>query len=145
MILRGYSYSNSKPVEVGIEGEKILDINPCKDQSENEFFIGPGFVDLQVNGYGGVDYNELYDDPLRLSLIAPLLYKEGVTSHLPTIITNDTERIALLIRQVGALREKDELSRLSIAGLHIEGPFIWSQHGDVGIGCCLQNGKASSK
>ena len=132
MKLRGYSYSNSEPVEIGIEGEKILSIKLCKDPSENEFFIGPGFVDLQVNGYGGVDYNELYDDPLKLSPIAPLLYKEGVTSHLPTIITNDTERITQLIRQVGTLREKDDLSKLSIAGLHIEGPFISAIDGPRG-------------
>ena len=59
MILRGYSYADSKPIEVGIEGEHIQSIASSKEQSKNKYFIGPGFLDLQVNGYGGVDYNEI--------------------------------------------------------------------------------------
>jgi N-acetylglucosamine-6-phosphate deacetylase len=52
------------------------------------------------------------------------LFKEGVTTHLPTIITNSSEQISRLIKQVVTLRNQDELSKLSIEGLHIEGPFI---------------------
>jgi N-acetylglucosamine-6-phosphate deacetylase len=131
MKLIGYSFRNHAPVEVTLTGEYIDSIVSVA-QTDNELIIGPGFTDIQVNGYGGIDYNELYDDPIKLAAISRLLYKEGVTSHLPTIITNSNEQITRLIRQVVTLRKQDELSRWSIEGLHIEGPFISAVDGPRG-------------
>lgn len=133
MQLKGYSYKDNSPIEISMEGERIKSISSCHDKiSDPHPFIGPGFTDLQVNGYGGIDYNELHTDSLKLSSITRLLYKEGVTTHLPTIITNSSEQIGKLIRQVVALRNHDELSKWSIDGLHIEGPFISSVDGPRG-------------
>ena len=64
--------------------------------------------------------------------ITTLLYKEGVTTHFPTIITNSHEQILKLIRQVIALRNEDAYARWSIEGLHIEGPFICALDGPRG-------------
>jgi N-acetylglucosamine-6-phosphate deacetylase len=118
-------------VEIAITGESIDSIVSVA-QTDHDLIIGPGFTDIQVNGYGGVDYNELYDDPYKLAAISRLLYKEGVTTHLPTIITNSAEQIINLICQVMALRKQDELSQWSIEGLHIEGPFISAVDGPRG-------------
>ncbi len=123
MKLQAHSYKDSTPIEITIEKEHIRDISTIHSTG-NQFFIGPGFTDLQVNGYGGFDYNELYDDPLKLASITRLLFKEGVTTHLPTIITNSIESISKLIKQVVSIRKQDELCRWSIEGLHMEGPFI---------------------
>ncbi len=124
MKLQGNSYKHNTPIEIALQGDHIHTIVPSSETLPDTIFIGPGFTDLQVNGYGGIDYNEVYADPLKLSSIAKLLYKEGVTSHFPTIITNSNEQINRLIKQVVTLRKQDELSRWSIEGLHIEGPFI---------------------
>jgi N-acetylglucosamine-6-phosphate deacetylase len=133
MQLKGYSYKDNSPIEISMEGERIKSITSCHDKiSDPPPIIGPGFTDLQVNGYGGIDYNELHTDSIKLSSITRLLYKEGVTTHLPTIITNSTEQIGKLIKQVVALRNQDELSKWSIEGLHIEGPFISSVDGPRG-------------
>ncbi len=131
MKLQGCSFRDNTSVEVNITGEYIDSISSVA-QSNSELIIGPGFTDIQVNGYGGVDYNELYDDPIKLIPISRSLYKEGVTSHLPTIITNSDEQITRLIHQVVTLRKQDELSRWSIDGLHIEGPFISAVDGPRG-------------
>jgi N-acetylglucosamine-6-phosphate deacetylase len=131
MKLQGRSYQNNLPIEVNVVNERIESINPSSDHT-NDFFIGPGFMDIQVNGYGGVDYNELYADPIYLSPVTQLLYKAGVTTHYPTIITNAAEQIGKFIKQVVALRKTDELSRWSIEGLHIEGPFISPTDGPRG-------------
>lgn len=131
MKLQGRSFQNNSPIEVNIVDERIESIIPSSDHTNN-FFIGPGFTDIQVNGYGGVDYNELYADPIKLSPVTRLLYKAGVTTHYPTIITNSDEQIGKLIKQVVALRKTDELSRWSIGGLHIEGPFISPADGPRG-------------
>ena len=131
MKLQGCSYRNNLPIEVNIAGDHIERIDAIA-QPANELIIGPGFTDIQVNGYGGLDYNECYDHPLTISSIPALLYKEGVTTHLPTIITNGREQIKKLIREVIDLRNEDELSRWSIDGIHIEGPFISSIDGPRG-------------
>jgi len=132
MKLKGYSYKDNTPVELIIQGDRIQHISTCKEPVSENYLIGPGFTDLQVNGYGGFDYNELHNDTLTLSSITRQLNKEGVTTHFPTIITNSSEQITRLIKQVIALRKLDELSELSIEGLHIEGPFISSVDGPRG-------------
>lgn len=130
MIIQGKSYLDGTPLEISISDgiiEKILNL-----ESDQNLWIGPGFMDIQVNGYGGIDYNEIQSDPLYLGKISRLLYEVGVTSHFPTLITNSPQQISELIHQVVKLRGQDELSRLSIEGLHIEGPFISPEDGPRG-------------
>lgn len=78
----------------------------------------PGFVDLQVNGFAGVDYNapSLSAEAARRSLDA--MQATGVTRCLPTLITSSLERFA-----AGA-RPLLECSHPIVAGLHMEGPYI---------------------
>lgn len=124
MIIHGNSYKNGAPIEISFSEGIIDSISESPTPLDNDLIIGPGFTDIQVNGYGGIDYNELQSDPMNLAKISRLLYQEGVTTHFPTIITNDPEQISQLILQIVSLRKSDELSRMSIEGLHIEGPFI---------------------
>jgi N-acetylglucosamine-6-phosphate deacetylase len=131
MKLQGHSYLDNTPIEVATKGKLIQTISPATQTGE-DIFVGPGFTDIQVNGYGGFDYNELYDDPLQLASITRLLYKEGVTSHCPTIITNHVEQIKKLIQQIVIVRQQDELARLSMEGIHLEGPFISPHDGPRG-------------
>ena len=84
----------------------------------------PGYFDLQVNGYAGVDFNgdDLTADGLNAACIA--LDRHGVGGILATIITEDIPRMCARLRRVVALREENELARRIIAGLHVEGPFL---------------------
>ena len=122
--LRGIFYQTGKPIKVTLAGGYIESIVADSSKQENSFLIGPGFTDLQVNGYGGFDYNEIQNDPIKLASISRLLYREGVTTHFPTIITNSEDQINKLIKQVVAARDQDEQARWSMEGIHIEGPFI---------------------
>jgi N-acetylglucosamine-6-phosphate deacetylase len=131
MKLRGLSIIDNKPIEIIVDGDRIGSIASVSE-CENNFILAPGLTDLQVNGYGGLDYNEVYADPAKLSKITLLLFQEGVTTHLPTIITNSPEKISALIKQIITLRRQDELVRWSAEGLHIEGPFISPADGPRG-------------
>ncbi len=123
MKFQGHSYQDGTPLEIDVENGVIKSM--AKINLDHDItFIGPGYVDIQVNGYGGVDYNEVYSNPSKLADIAKLLYRIGVTSHFPTIITNSIDQISKLIKQIIDIRKQDELARWSIDGLHIEGPFI---------------------
>lgn len=91
-----------------------------------------GLLDLQVNGYAGVDFNdaEITADGLDHALDAML--RSGVTACLPTLITAPTEllgeRLAALDRAVATSR----LGPLMVPGYHLEGPFLSPQPGYAG-------------
>jgi len=80
----------------------------------------PGFVDCQVNGGGGILFN---DDPSVESIraIGAAHRPFGTTAFLPTLISDDFSVIARAIR---AVRDAIEAGVPGVVGIHIEGPFI---------------------
>ena len=84
----------------------------------------PAYFDLQVNGYGGVDFNQddLTADDLHRA--CERLKGDGVESILATNFTETLDRMCARVARLAELREKDPLARQLIAGIHIEGPFI---------------------
>jgi len=77
----------------------------------------PGFVDLQVNGFGGVDF--LDADTAAYARAGEALLETGVTAYLPTLITSPEDQILAAMQEV-PLGE----SRPRILGMHLEGPFL---------------------
>ncbi len=77
----------------------------------------PGLVDLQVNGFGGVDF--LHADTAGYARAGEALLETGVTAYLPTLITSPEDQILAAMREV-PLGE----SRPRILGMHLEGPFL---------------------
>jgi N-acetylglucosamine-6-phosphate deacetylase len=86
----------------------------------------PGFIDVQVNGGGGVLFN---DDPSlgSISAIGSAHRRFGTTGFLPTLISDDLDTIGQAIAAVQAALD----ARLPGAlGIHIEGPFLnWARRG----------------
>lgn len=76
----------------------------------------PGFVDLQVNGFGGVDFLAAATDDYRLA--GEALLQTGVTAYQPTFITASESTI------LEALRALPENGSPRILGAHLEGPFL---------------------
>src|SRR5438270_12588346 len=77
----------------------------------------PGFVDLQVNGFGGVDFLDADADGYRRA--GEALLETGVTAYLPTLITTPGEQLIAAMAEVPAAE-----SRPRILGMHLEGPFL---------------------
>jgi len=126
-IIEGLHYLDHSPVRVEIADGKITDITRIEKLPEQarHIYIAPGFIDNQVNGYMGVSFVDMsgaltYEGVLT---ITRALWKDGVTSYMPTLITNDQEiflkNFALL---AGAKNDPELLG--SIAGFHLEGPYI---------------------
>jgi len=78
----------------------------------------PGFVDLQVNGFGGVDFLSADGDGYRRA--GEALARTGVTAFQPTFITSPEDELEAALREVPA--ENGGTPR--ILGAHLEGPFI---------------------
>jgi N-acetylglucosamine-6-phosphate deacetylase len=77
----------------------------------------PGFVDLQVNGFAGVDFFSADADGYRRA--GEALLASGVTAYQPTFITSPEDEITAALREVPR-----NGGRPRILGAHLEGPFI---------------------
>jgi N-acetylglucosamine-6-phosphate deacetylase len=83
-----------------------------------------GYIDLQVNGYGGVDFNSDALTPEALHSACERLEADGVSAFLATVITDDLAAMCRRLSHLARLRDGDALACRLIAGIHIEGPFI---------------------
>ncbi len=78
----------------------------------------PGFVDLQVNGFGGVDFNTPGRSPEQICKAMDAMRATGVTLCLPTLITSSLENFASCAKAILAANDH------AFAGFHMEGPYI---------------------
>ncbi len=83
----------------------------------------PGFIDLQVNGHGGVDLLSCQShDEIRK--ISQSLYNQGVIGYLPTLITGPINRTLTVMGLIEEVRREHKNGEAKILGIHLEGPFI---------------------
>jgi N-acetylglucosamine-6-phosphate deacetylase len=78
----------------------------------------PGFVDLQVNGFGGVDFFSADADAYRRA--GEALLRTGVTAYQPTFITSPEDEVEAALRELPPL----DGHAPRVLGAHLEGPFI---------------------
>ncbi|GAB3506581.1 N-acetylglucosamine-6-phosphate deacetylase [Spirosoma knui] len=131
-VINGLHYQTGKPLTVTVQDGHIsyLDIGP--EASDNLPFIGPGLVDLQINGFQGIDVNS---DTLMVGDMHTLtrtLWGYGVTSFCPTVITNADSRILQTLEIIRDASQRFPLVKACLAGIHLEGPFISPQEGPIG-------------
>ncbi len=95
-------------------------------------YIAPGFLELQVNGFAGVDYGSPQTTSEDIGHSIEAQFATGVTRLLPTIITGSPEGMLRGMRNIA--RAKARLGSIgeSITGLHIEGPHISFEDGPRG-------------
>ncbi len=132
-IIAGRPVGGGAPLELRLEGGRIAAVRPLSDPAPADLpWLGVGLTDLQVNGYAGLDCNA---PPLADDLVARLtraLWREGVTTYLPTVITNSDEAITASLRAIAGARAADPLLAATVAGVHLEGPFISPEDGPRG-------------
>ncbi len=102
-------------------------INPPQDLPQ----LAPGFIDIQVNGFAGVDYCSPDASAEEIGRSIRMLYTTGVTRFFPTVITGSRENM------VGALRNLARAKKAipegpSMEGFHVEGPHISPEDGPRG-------------
>jgi N-acetylglucosamine-6-phosphate deacetylase len=82
------------------------------------------YFDLQVNGYGGVDFNQDDLTGEQLHQACTALQRDGVAGILATIITEQLDVMCRRLARLVELRDRDDLAKKLIPGIHIEGPFL---------------------
>lgn len=90
------------------------------------------WVDLQINGYGGVDFNAPGLTVEQVISVTDRLECDGTRGYLPTIVTGNPETTVETLRVIAAARKRSARCERNILGVHLEGPFISSELGAVG-------------
>ncbi|MEX2568576.1 MAG: 6-phosphogluconolactonase [Cyclobacteriaceae bacterium] len=114
------------------ENELISKVGLPDAPSNGHQFIGPGLVDLQINGIKGIDFNDTTLTPADVLEATKYLISLGVTSFYPTLITNEDQSILHLIKTLVEACNKYPLVEACMAGIHLEGPFISPEDGARG-------------
>jgi len=91
----------------------------------------PGLVDLQVNGYKGVDFSS--PDLNRQDFITACegILQSGTTAFLPTIVTSPAEVFEKNLKIISSVLDEPQF-RGRLLGIHVEGPFISPEEGARG-------------
>jgi N-acetylglucosamine-6-phosphate deacetylase len=92
-------------------------------------FVGPGLIDLQINGVNGIDFNEISLSDQELLSAAEYLLSKGITTFFPTIITNSAGNILKILSVIDKACKALPLLDQCIGGIHLEGPFISATDG----------------
>lgn len=91
-----------------------------------------GWIDLQVNGYAGVDFNSAGLTVEAVKAATERLAADGTVGYLPTLCTFDPEMLVANVRTIVAARKKYPICAKNVLGFFFEGPFISDQPGAVG-------------
>lgn len=101
------------------------------DSAPPGIHMAPGFIDLQVNGYAGVDYNLPTASREEIARSIRALYATGVTRFFPTIVTNSAEIMLACLRNVTEAKQRIP-EGVAIEGIHVEGPHLSPEDGSRG-------------
>jgi len=130
--LHVFHYATGKPVRVTFRDGEITSLTEVTAKPEKEIWIAPPLVDLQINGYAGVDFqqdNVSAEDLLRASRG---LRRDGCAHFLLTLITDEWPRLLARLIRLKKIRDESAELREAIIGWHIEGPFLSEKPGFCG-------------
>lgn len=121
--------ANGEGCALLVEDGVIRDIRPC--DGEGLPWLAPALVDLQVNGFLGLDLNDGTLSPATVVALCEVLAARGVGCFLPTLITAPR---AAIVQRLAAIAQamRDPLASAMIAGVHVEGPMISPEDGPRG-------------
>jgi N-acetylglucosamine-6-phosphate deacetylase len=137
-LISGIDYRSGRRVRIEVKEGKIvtkeyIETNDKKAvRAEEQPIIAPGLIDLQINGYNGMDFNTLPLTIEDVSRVTRAILSLGVTSYFPTVITNSDDNICILLRTIAEACRVDRLVQECIPGIHLEGPYISGEDGPRG-------------
>ncbi len=128
--LQGRHYATGEWIEIQHDNDLILSVKPCgQPPGSEERWLAPALFDPQVNGFGGVDFQQDRLTAEELLTATRRLRAAGCTRWLLTLITDDWEKLLARLRHLRKLRDTSPELRSAIVGWHVEGPFLSSEPG----------------
>ncbi len=122
--IKGILYTDLSPVAIVVKEGRIMEIKRlAMDAVVPELIVAPGLIDIQINGYYGVDFSgpDLTVEGIKNATLA--LWEAGVTTYFPTVITSDIARIKENFSVLAKAKSTSGIGE-SLAAFHLEGPYI---------------------
>ena len=126
----GRSPATGAGIAVEIDDGVIVAIRDADDV--DDAYLSAGLIDLQVNGYAGIDLNAGTLAPPRVAALARTLLRLGVTTFLPTLVTASEDAIIRGLTAIVEARAGDSVTAHMIPYVHVEGPFVSQNDGPRG-------------
>lgn len=130
-VLDGRLVEDGQPVRITIRDGIVAGIARTPTGSDSTW-IGPGWMDLQINGFGGHDPNAADTSPEVVASMVRAMWPTGIAASCITICTESEERILRSLRAIVDACDADPLIAASVLGIHVEGPHIAREDGPRG-------------
>jgi N-acetylglucosamine-6-phosphate deacetylase len=124
-------YDTLRSVKIDIDRGRIVRLAPAADRTDLPL-AAPGMVDLQINGYGGVEFNDPALTSDKVHQVALSQDAFGVTSFLATATTDSHAVFAHAFAIIAQAIDQSPEIAARIPGIHLEGPFISPDDGPRG-------------
>lgn len=124
-----WHYVTGEPVHARWKDGKIVALEASQENAPRDLWIAPPLVDLQINGYGGIDFQQDHITLDDLLSAIRQLRKAGCATFLLTLITDEWPALMARLRHLRTLRSQSGELLNAIAGWHIEGPFLSAEPG----------------
>lgn len=130
--IHAWNILDRKPVLAKWEEGLFTEITPTDEPPAKAKWIGPPLLDLQVNGFAGIDFQQ--DDLSEADLLHAVeqLGQACCGQILFTLVTDDWEAMTRRLTRARQLRDAHPALGRAIAGWHIEGPFLSAETGYCG-------------
>jgi len=109
---------------ITLKADRIVSVERIDARKQGPAFCCPGFVDIQINGFAGVDFSAPDLEPDVILSLLPALWRTGVTSFCPTLITNSRRALLRNFEILERARRASALFDRAAPCYHLEGPYI---------------------
>jgi N-acetylglucosamine-6-phosphate deacetylase len=104
---------------------------PSPKNEAGQAILCPGFIDVQVNGWGGVAFNDPALTTEQVESVTRRLWQTGVTLYCPTLITDSFENLSRGLAAIARAKAESPVG-VAILGIHLEGPYLSPEDGPRG-------------
>lgn len=111
--------------------DSISGVDPWLSPAGDGVYVAPGWIDLQVNGFAGVDYNSPYAAHEEIARSIRAMFETGVTRFYPTVITGSPDDMAGALSNLAKAKEAIPEGQ-AMQAFHVEGPYISPEDGPRG-------------
>lgn len=130
--MKCYGFDPVRGEQIELRASNVIEgVDSLLSEARNAPFLTPGFVDLQVNGFAGVDYCSPGAPQEQIAESIHAVHSTGVTRFFPTVITGSPEHMTGALRNLA--NAKEALAEgAAMEALHVEGPYISPEDGPRG-------------
>ncbi len=132
-IATGRHFRSGQPVRIEMADRAIVAVREAVvDGADRLPWIAPGFFDVQSNGYGGQEFSSPELTAEKVAEITRQQARFGVTRYCPTVTTAARDTIVHALRTIDEACGRSIDVSQTIAGVHLEGPYIAREDGPRG-------------